>query len=128
MPLALAASPCDLCGFILTRLPFFLTAQGDTIASCDADGIVKMWDVRMVAERATVEAGAHPVNTVSFDRSGTVVAAASDDGTIKILDTEEATVKGVLQGHDDAVQTARFDPNGKYLISGASDCSFRVWS
>ena len=62
-----------------------LLPAGDTIASCDADGVVKVWDVRMVAERNSLSAGQHPLNCVKFDRSGAVLAAASDDGTIKVL-------------------------------------------
>lgn len=53
------------------------------MASCDADGVVKMWDARMVAEIGTMEAGQHPLNSVCLDRSATRLAAASNDGTIK---------------------------------------------
>jgi WD40 repeat protein len=37
---------------------------GDTIASCDADGIVKLWDVRVVSEKASLDCGDNPVNKV----------------------------------------------------------------
>ena len=29
--------------------------RGDSIASCDADGVLKLWDIRMVAEIGTIE-------------------------------------------------------------------------
>lgn len=54
------------------------------MASCDADGVVKMWDARMVAEIGTMEAGQHPLNSLSLDRSATRMAAASNDGVIKV--------------------------------------------
>lgn len=54
------------------------------MASCDADGVVKMWDARMVAEIGTMEAGQHPLNSLSLDRSATRLAAASNDGVIKV--------------------------------------------
>lgn len=54
------------------------------VASCDADGAVKLWDARMVAEIGTMEAGQHPLNSVCLDRSATRLAAASNDGTIKV--------------------------------------------
>lgn len=54
------------------------------VASCDADGVVKLWDARMVAEMGTMEAGQHPLNSVCLDRSATRLAAASNDGTIKV--------------------------------------------
>jgi len=31
--------------------------MGDKLASCDADGIIKIWDVRMVKEKATYDSG-----------------------------------------------------------------------
>ena len=34
------------------------------IVSSDADGVVKVWDVRMVAELGTIDAGQHPINKV----------------------------------------------------------------
>jgi hypothetical protein len=42
------------------------------IASTDADGAVKLWDVRMVAEILTVECSKHPANKAAFDASGAV--------------------------------------------------------
>lgn len=54
------------------------------VASCDADGVVKMWDARMVAEIGTMEAGQHPLNSLCLDRSATRLAAASNDGTVKV--------------------------------------------
>ena len=38
--------------------------RGDMIVSSDADGVVKVWDVRMVAELGTIDAGQHPINKV----------------------------------------------------------------
>ena len=45
-------------------------SQGDTIASTDADGVVKLWDVRMVTERVDVNIGPHGANHSTFDISG----------------------------------------------------------
>jgi hypothetical protein len=42
------------------------------IASTDADGAVKLWDVRMVAEILTVECSKYPANKAAFDASGAV--------------------------------------------------------
>ena len=50
--------------------------KGDTVASCDADGIVKLWDVRVVSEFLQIDTGRHPANASNFDRSGKVLAIA----------------------------------------------------
>jgi WD40 repeat protein len=107
-----------------------MNVKGDAIASCDADGVVKLWDVRMVSEIGTLSAASpqHPLNRVSFDRSSTVIAAASDDGTIKTFSTETMQLSSELRGHEDAVQCVMFDPADKFMVSTSSDCTFRIWS
>jgi hypothetical protein len=42
------------------------------VASTDADGTVKLWDVRMVAEILTLECSKYPSNKAAFDASGVV--------------------------------------------------------
>lgn len=55
----------------LTVLPMHcFLLQGDTIASCDSYGIVKLWDVRTVSPMTVVDCGPHAANMVSFDPSG----------------------------------------------------------
>ena len=50
---------------------------GTMIATTDADGVAKLWDVRMVAERMTFDVGEYPANKCSLDRSGKVGGFAS---------------------------------------------------
>lgn len=42
-----------------------MSKRGDVVASCDADGVIKLWDVRTVSELATLETGYYPINQVS---------------------------------------------------------------
>ena len=102
--------------------------KGDKLASCDADGVVKLWDVRMVAELLTVDCGPHPANKVVFDRAGETVAVASDDGTVKCFGADHGEMVAELAGHDDAVQAVAFDPHGKFVVSCGSDATFRLWN
>ena len=44
--------------------------QGDTLASCDSMGVVKLWDVRKNAPMVSIKVGPHPANKVAFDPSG----------------------------------------------------------
>jgi WD40 repeat protein len=103
---------------------------GDTIASCDADGHVKVWDVRMVAERATISLGSQAIHAVGFDRSAQVLAAACDDGVVRVLDSGGAGLEMItsLRGHEDSVQDVAFDPTGQYLLSAGGDGAVRIWS
>jgi len=102
--------------------------KGDTIASSDSDGVVKLWDVRMVQERLEIVTSDQPANATAFDRSGTILAIGSEDGNIYVHKADTGDEITTLKGHDDSVQDLLFDVNGKYLISGGADNSFRYWS
>merc|ERR1712018_197933 len=92
--------------------------KGDTIVSCDSDGIVKLWDVRVVSEYLQIDTGQHPANAAAFDRSGKVLAIASGDASIKTFNVEDRSFIANLEGHDDSVQDVAFEPtNNKYLMS-----------
>lgn len=45
--------------------------QGQAVASCDSYGIVKIWDIRLIAPIANINVGPHPANKIAFDSSGT---------------------------------------------------------
>ena len=65
--------------------------RGDVVASCDADGAIKLWDVRTVTEIGTIHVSTHPVNKVCFDRSGTRIVCAGDDGLVHGYSTDDLT-------------------------------------
>ncbi|XP_063256176.1 sperm-associated antigen 16 protein isoform X2 [Prinia subflava] len=43
---------------------------GDTIASCDSSGVMKLWDMRKLLPVLSIDAGPHPANQVAFHHSG----------------------------------------------------------
>jgi len=101
----------------------------DAILTSDADGVAKVWDVRMVAEKVSFRsAGNQSINVAVFDPTGSRVALGSDDGTIKLFSTLDAKHLVDLDGHEDAVQSVLFDPQGQFIISASSDQTFRIWS
>lgn len=102
--------------------------RGDTIASSDSDGVVKVWDVRMVQERLEIRTSDTPANASAFDRSGALLAIGSEDGNIYLHKVDTGDEVTTLKGHDDAVQDLVFDVNGKFLLSGGADNTFRYWA
>ncbi len=56
------------------------TLQGNNFASCDAEGIVKLWDARNLHQAQTISIGPHSSNKVAFDPSGKCLAVASNGG------------------------------------------------
>lgn len=65
--------------------------KGDMIASCDADGVTKVWDIRMVKEQCSFDIGELPANKVIFDKSSKMLGVAGEDGTIVLFDVQEVT-------------------------------------
>ena len=63
------------------------------LASTDADGVVRLWDVRMVAEVAAVACGPHPCNAAAFDASGSSLAVGSDDGIVRFVSTQTCDIQ-----------------------------------
>lgn len=97
------------------------------LASCDADGCVKLWEPRTGTERYSVDVGPHPANKLAFDRAGEIIAVASDDGRVKLINAITGEQGPELEGHDDAVQVVAFDYPNRKLVSGGSDKTFRMW-
>ena len=104
--------------------------HGDLIVSTDADGAVRVWDIRKVAELAAISASQHPCNTAAFDLSGRVVAVACDDSVVRCYDPQSGELLQTMSGHSDAVQCCAFGSSAtapSFLITGGSDCTFRTW-
>jgi len=57
---------------------------GATIASTDADGAIKLWDVRMVAEIRTIAASKYPANKAAFDASSAVGGRLAAVGCVRM--------------------------------------------
>ena len=57
--------------------------QEAVLASVDASGIVRLWDMRTVSDRETIDFGPHPGNHLAFDATGSLLLASCDDSRIK---------------------------------------------
>lgn len=59
--------------------------------SCDSDGVIKVWDIRMVKEQVQFDIGAGSgtsvvsANSVIFDKSGSYVFVAAEDKSIQVF-------------------------------------------
>ncbi|KAJ3026053.1 UNVERIFIED_CONTAM: Sperm-associated antigen 16 protein [Siphonaria sp. JEL0065] len=105
----------------------YAALSGDTVASCDSDGIVKFWDIRNVSELDSIDMGPHAANKLAFDPSGQVLAIASNDGSTKIYNVKDRTRGRDASTGDDAIQAVAFDRSGEFLVTAGSDCMVRIF-
>ncbi|XP_045153312.1 sperm-associated antigen 16 protein-like [Echinops telfairi] len=103
------------------------TPRGHMIASCDACGVVKLWDFRKLSAVVSIDIGPSPGNEVNFDSTGRVLAQASGNGVVHLLDLKSGQIHKLL-GHETEAHTVVFSHDGQSLYSGDSDGTIRKWS
>ncbi|KAM8827570.1 uncharacterized protein spag16 isoform 2-T2 [Spinachia spinachia] len=106
----------------------FSPAGNAMLASCDARGIVHLWDVRKPAlPTATVDAGPLPANQVAFSPSGKTLAVAGSDGAVRVVQVDNGLTTSLL-GPGDGVQSVTFDHEGETVTSAGKDGVISVWA
>lgn len=56
-----------------------LSESEKDMISCDSEGIVKIWDIRMMKGREDINCGPYSANGIALDPSGDLGFVASDD-------------------------------------------------
>lgn len=103
---------------------------GHYIASCDSDGILKAWDIRMVQELMQVDAGDAIAVSVAFDRNAKYIAVGCSDAEIRIVNMQgdkQGEISSILKGHEDSVNGVVFNHDNNALYSVSSDGTIRTW-
>ena len=121
--------------------------HGDTVATCGADGLLRIWDLRASSTQPALEIVAHPTEVLALDwnkYAGQLIATSSVDRSIRVHDlrlaassdpapgpgvhqTRSSTVASLL-GHEYAVRNVAFSPHsGTELASCGYDMTARIW-
>ena len=102
--------------------------RGDVVASTDADGQVRLWDVRMVAEIATINCSPQGAacNGAAFD-----AAASRSPSAATTASSASSTSRRARSATRRRATTTRCRPlpdrKGKYLVTAGADCTFRLF-
>jgi sperm-associated antigen 16 protein len=106
------------------------SVAGNYIASCDSDGILKVWDIRNVQQLMQVDTGDAIAISVAFDRNSKYIAVGSSDAEIRIISMQgdkQGEISALLKGHDDAVNGVAFNHDNNALYSVSTDGTIRTW-
>jgi WD40 repeat protein len=112
-------------GHRLTVKSINFNPNGNTLASVDADDVIKLWRLDGTLLN-TIKGHSRIITDVSFSRDGKMFASASEDGTIKLWN-QDGTWRKTLLGHSDPVSKVMFSPDRQTLVSPSSDASIKFW-
>jgi WD40 repeat protein len=110
--------------------------DGRTLAGCDYEGNIRLWDTESAKARATLkQEDKRRIAALAFSPDGRTLATAVGDrpgkdrepGLIVLWDVASGRQRLTLTGHTNAVLTVAYSPDGKMLASGGSDRTVRLW-
>jgi WD40 repeat protein len=101
--------------------------DGQTLATGDTDGDVRLWRVADAAPLLTCREHSSWVWSVAFGPEGQCLASGGDDHTIKLWDPQTGNCDQTLHGHTGSVWSVAFSPTLPLLASGSEDQTIRLW-
>ncbi|NOX56118.1 MAG: protein kinase, partial [Planctomycetes bacterium] len=94
---------------------------GKLAASCDLEGVMKVWDLDSGRSIRTLNAHQAAVLAIAFSPDSRLLLSASDDTTVKLWDVRSGACLRTLKGHACPVQAAAISPDGRFAMSGPGD-------
>lgn len=99
------------------------------MASADADGIVKIWDIRQVSQMMTIDIGDTCINAVTFDKTGKYLVVGCSNGEVKILNVEKGgeVVSSFKAYEKAAVSGVLMNQENNNLYTSGGDGVVKTW-
>ncbi|CAB1332588.1 unnamed protein product [Coregonus sp. 'balchen'] len=125
---------CVNCGMLLTvplSVPFGATLTLDdsdvNMASCAADGSVKLWSLDSDVPVADIEGHSMRVARVAWHPSGRFLGTTCYDNSWRLWDLEAQEEILHQEGHSKGVHDMQFHPDGSLAATGGLDSFGRIW-
>jgi WD40 repeat protein/beta-lactamase regulating signal transducer with metallopeptidase domain len=114
-----------LAGLDREVLAVSFSADGLTLATVQAGGALRLWDLAARKERSRREVG--DARLAAFSRDGTRLAVAVPGAEVRVWDAAAGRELAVLVGHADSVTDLAFAADARTLVSAASDGAVKFW-
>ncbi|MEM1067511.1 MAG: protein kinase [Planctomycetota bacterium] len=120
---------CDLDGHQTSIESLAFHPNGEFLASCSEDGIVRIWNV-IEQREVRSKADCHDEGTIyalAYSPDGTSLATCGDDLLLRIWSSEDFEMTGEFSGHTRPIRSLAFSPDGQSIVSGSSDRRLKIW-
>ena len=104
--------------------------DGQTFASGDSDGLIKIWKMdkdNAITPVKTIQAHIRSVKSLNFSPDIEHLISSSSDGTIKIWKSQGEFVATLL-GHSSEVSKIIVSPDSQFIVSASYDGTIKFWS
>ena len=101
--------------------------SGRTLATGNADGTTRLWDMATHRQIAALTGPTGPVGSVAFSPDGGTLATGNADGTTRLWDMATHRQIAALTGPTGPVRSVAFRPDGATLATGGADARARLW-
>ena len=102
-------------------------SQNQILASCSADGSIKIWQVGCCESLRTLRAHSGGVYSVAFSSDGKILVSGGADKTINLWDCYTGELLNTLKGHSRGVLSVAISPDSQIIASGSMDGTVKLW-
>ena len=104
-----------------------ISPDGNTLASGDRGGTIKLWNLATGEQIRTLTGHSFQAFSVAFSPDRKTLASGGGDSTIKLWNLATGEQIRTLTEHSNVVASVAFSPDGKTLASGSAD-TIKLWN